>query len=65
MIKKSVAALALFVFALGTFTGCRTPLLGQGSPAGESDQPGFFHQTYGSRSGMDDRAREIEKSLGI
>lgn len=27
-------------------------------------RPGFFHQPFGSQSGIDDRAREIEKHLG-
>ena len=30
-----------------------------------ADRPGFFHQTFGEPSGIDRRAQDIEKSLGV
>ena len=54
--------------------GCMTnnwtsPLFSKSLPDVTEDEehvvrPGFFHQTFGKQSGVDERAREIETSLG-
>lgn len=62
--------LCLLIASVGCMTdNWSRPLLRDHNPGAEENvpvnKPGFFHQTFGQSSGVDARAREIEKSLGF
>ena len=64
-------AACLFGLIIASF-GCMTnnwsrPLFGPGSDTAgaERAEPDFWHQPFGSKSGMDPRARQIEDRLGL
>lgn len=63
-----VCVICLVIASVGCMTdNWSRPILGKEKPVDTErvKGQGFFHQTFGSSSGIDARAQEIEKSLGF